>query len=495
MQVRIVVTRPEGTPLQGVELEVISTDTLLRQGPVYRTDNGGEVIATTTGPFFVKPRVTGDRHRVLVTTFGNAPCYDYVVDVDGNGTHTTIQAAWDEIKNTTGDKSVFLCPGDVGPLFVDADNGLDAVIHWVGQRNALIKGTFTNPNGYRDISSSGEDNKRFIFEGVTFDEYNPGSSYAIKRDEVTYTRDLELLNVACKGPVKNHGPIRARGCSFEGTNIAHAYDGDGNIHSSWFWNNVFDGSIRPGSEEYFHHNTTVSGVACVGNIGVHGTSGGDVHFDGHIFRSGTSFAYIKYFEIGASSSISIKNSEAVTDLHQSAGVAAVHINSGYSFDGTSAQITNNKWECGALPGLLIESGDVNELIYEGNSHGNTAPGYVAVQTAGAGFCTQSTFGPNSPADLVYNVAGSGNIFYPGASIGIPGSGVGGASTSEPFVTIGNPTTLSAERSLAAGTGLALVDGGPNAAVTLSVQDIFVKKPLVVYISFVNAPETGITISP
>lgn len=74
--------------MQGVEVEFISTLTGGRVDDVKITNSGGEVTADVSGPFFVRARVTGERHRVLVTNFGNFACYDFVVDPDGMGTHT-----------------------------------------------------------------------------------------------------------------------------------------------------------------------------------------------------------------------------------------------------------------------------------------------------------------------------------------------------------------------------------------------------------------------
>ena len=42
---------------------------------------------------------------------------------------------------------------------------------------------------------------------------------------------------------------------------------------------------------------------------------------------------------------------------------------------------------------------------------------------------------------------------------------------EPYVTIGNPATLSAERALTAGSNLVLTDGGANSTVTLNLNTI------------------------
>jgi hypothetical protein len=92
MNVRAVVTRPDGSPMQGVKVEFVSTDTLGILDLV-KTDNGGEAIADVSGPFFVRARVTGDRHRILVTNLSNYMNADYVVDSNGFGTHTALYGA------------------------------------------------------------------------------------------------------------------------------------------------------------------------------------------------------------------------------------------------------------------------------------------------------------------------------------------------------------------------------------------------------------------
>jgi hypothetical protein len=117
MNVRAVVTRPDGSPIIGAKVEFLSTVTKKLLDTVKTTDKGGAVIGNPAGAFFVRARVTGERHRVLVTNFGNSPCYDYVIDADGNGTHTTVRLAMAailaEMEAAPGvTRSMWLCGDD-----------------------------------------------------------------------------------------------------------------------------------------------------------------------------------------------------------------------------------------------------------------------------------------------------------------------------------------------------------------------------------------------
>ena len=68
MDFRIVATRPNGVPIQGALVDIISTVDGTRIGDVLKTDNFGQVIATgIDGPFFPRLRLSGTQHNVQVT--------------------------------------------------------------------------------------------------------------------------------------------------------------------------------------------------------------------------------------------------------------------------------------------------------------------------------------------------------------------------------------------------------------------------------------------
>jgi len=70
----------------------------------------------------------------------------------------------------------------------------------------------------------------------------------------------------------------------------------------------------------------------------------------------------------------------------------------------------------------------------------------------------------------YIVAGNNVTVATGSNGSITVSAPNLASSTAAFVTIGNDSTLTNERALAAGTGLNLVDGGSNSSVTLGIND-------------------------
>jgi hypothetical protein len=70
----------------------------------------------------------------------------------------------------------------------------------------------------------------------------------------------------------------------------------------------------------------------------------------------------------------------------------------------------------------------------------------------------------------YLIAGSNVTIFTGSSGAVTISAPNLAPSTSAFVTIGNDSSLTAERSLTAGTGLSLTDGGANSTVTLGIND-------------------------
>ena len=104
--------------------------------------------------------------------------------------------------------------------------------------------------------------------------------------------------------------------------------------------------------------------------------------------------------------------------------------------------------------------------------GSIFGGAITAATAGGitGSITQTTVGTpfiTAPAGNAITVStGSNGQVILSASI----SGGSGAPTTSAYVTIGSDASLSAERSLTAGTGLSLSDGGANSTVTLAINN-------------------------
>ena len=93
--------------------------------------------------------------------------------------------------------------------------------------------------------------------------------------------------------------------------------------------------------------------------------------------------------------------------------------------------------------------------------------YLEVTNGISGSLTKLTNGTS------YIIAGNyiSVVSQSNGSITISGTGV--APLSSQYVTIGNDSTLTNERSLTAGTGLLLTDGGANSTVTLEINDSIV----------------------
>jgi hypothetical protein len=125
-------------------------------------------------------------------------------------------------------------------------------------------------------------------------------------------------------------------------------------------------------------------------------------------------------------------------------------------------------------------------VYFADMDGSAGPDNVIIMGnsislyGSTGVGTAIRLGPNARncrVDNVYRGFGSA-IPFVDATGGTSGAGSGGAGAdpavvatlkAEPFVTIGNPSTLGQERALTPGIGITLVDGGPNGLVTLASQ--------------------------
>lgn len=171
--VHAVITRPDGSPLIGVKVDFLSTVTKARLDTTKTTNQGGEVTANVAGPFFVRARVTGERHRVLVTKSGNAPCYDYVVDAGGMGTHTTLDGAagaWAAVvaSGTGQDRSIWLC-GDVTLTTTLSLTGLqnqNVVIAGPGASYAGAHTTLTGAAGSDIFINNSGGSSRILIQGL-----------------------------------------------------------------------------------------------------------------------------------------------------------------------------------------------------------------------------------------------------------------------------------------------------------------------------------------
>lgn len=126
--------------------------------------------------------------------------------------------------------------------------------------------------------------------------------------------------------------------------------------------------------------------------------------------------------------------------------------------------------------------DADDIMITGNRYYGTAAGcsFAVLATAtstavnGVNIVGNLLHGPGSGTaiavqDVLFTNVKLDNLYW-GWTTSVSGAPAGSTPVydNEPFVTVGNPSTLTAERALTAGSGLAGVDGGANAAYTLSL---------------------------
>jgi hypothetical protein len=147
-------------------------------------------------------------------------------------------------------------------------------------------------------------------------------------------------------------------------------------------------------------------------------------------------------------------------LYTVPGLAAVLA---VSNDAGSTFIRNLTEIDGPLPGGMttvpyvdLSSGIVAAV---GGSDGTFTPAALGVFAGSGAHGKVSVFSNNSSggAGNVLTADGAGNATWQ----------AGGASSAEPYVTIGNTASLTAERALTAGTGISIVDNGANSTVVIN----------------------------
>jgi hypothetical protein len=212
-------------------------------------------------------------------------------------------------------------------------------------------------------------------------------------------------------------------------------------------------------------------------------------------RALTSGTGISITDGGANSTVTLAiNNSVVATISGSTFTGVTNHNAGLS--GSLTKLTNGSSYLIADNNISIVTGSTGAVTIS-----NTATGaaYVAGSDTQVQFNDGGTFGANS--GLTYNkTTGALTGTYVVASTGFSGSltrltngssylvagsnvtvatGSSGqvtiaapnlASSTSAFVTIGNDSTLSNERSLTSGTGITITDGGANSNVTVAIND-------------------------
>ena len=377
------------------------------------------------------------------------PLYDYIVDgawadtglaegtvintYTGTKIYSTIQGAWDHVKTTAGDRSIFCCRGDLGPLAIANADVLDQgkiSIEGPMDGGAEIIGTVTQNNGYVNTSDGAVQNMKVLyFRNITFAPYLDIQTYSAVSKTTTNGQHHYFDDCRFEAQFKwTEGHIVMTGDWF-GTptnESAHDYHVDllGNDHLTYFFSCIFNGTVRPGNEPFFL-SCTHEGMTSTSKIAFDASASyNDIIVLGHVFRAAAGGAYYCLFKIGANTRVYIDGCEDYVGLSAS-GTAAVWVTSTYDSDAGTIHICGNHFiVTSTLPALLLESADSNGVIFSGNDFTPNLQhiDYIAAKTSGAGQSDHSVFGPNAPANVKYEITGHGNLFIPVESaVGSSGS--------------------------------------------------------------------------
>lgn len=179
-QAKIVVnvTDKHGNPLIGMEVELVDTNafTPANHDPIEHivdiktTDISGTATFTGLTPsmYYARPRITRPDIRIqtMMASGIGILCYSAVVDPNGRGTHTTIQAAITALG--TGGGTVLICAGTYQENLTIAGNTKDLWLTGISRNCVTIQGTAASPTITVDADGAGAlDN--FRLEHLTID--------------------------------------------------------------------------------------------------------------------------------------------------------------------------------------------------------------------------------------------------------------------------------------------------------------------------------------
>jgi hypothetical protein len=495
---KVVAVDETNHPQARVNIYAVSLNNYPTISAIVEANEAGEAVFTgLDGPHFfwaqeirtsttVGERTYSGKLHVQVVSLNNAPCYDFVVDQDGMGTHTTIQSALNDAGALPANTStaIFICPGTYDEE-LDTNSVVNGslILQGAGQGSVIVRpvsvaGSKVGPV-LNIVTQVGGENA-VVIDGISFDGsflsgVNPitlagGGAVRVKlsrcliRGKTTGGRGIDPGNSATIGWDLSQVNFQV------GTGV-HATNSLASMHLEHC---VFE-AVSCDIGIHYDNSQFLSVVnclfSCTGGTGIEIVSNSRfISIIGCKFWNETTG--IKFFTALSTSPSHVTitgnvfyDQATAIDYSAITASAEMHTITGNTFERLVSGDIGIRCHAALLQNSTISSNVFgNYLPGFDYTTGNEINGITAVQAQSAN------------TQIVHNTTSNPTpIIEWGIGHGVSSGGSGGpgmaASSTEPFVTIGNPIGLAAERALVATVPLNLLDTGPDGSAILSHRNL------------------------
>ena len=236
---RVAITNERNQPLAGVTIEAVSLNSFPTISATANTGNNGTAqFSGLSGPHWFAPRVrrtsgnVGERTytgqvKIQIVALGESICFDYVVDPDGMGTHTTLAGAVAAAITAGTDKSIWICDSltesniDVGGMgsaqniyFMSSDRNIVSITANSGEDIFVQDSTGGNSSGGLHFHSVGfipdNANSKSIYQVNTgsevtiieFEQCKISGGYFLRQNGLESLGGINLKIRNCDGSAK-----------------------------------------------------------------------------------------------------------------------------------------------------------------------------------------------------------------------------------------------------------------------------------------------------
>lgn len=410
---------------------------------------------------------------------------------------STVQGAWNTAKGESGERVIWICPGDAGGLSVTGDNGHSSgvVFQGAGVASSIAASSvsFSHTAGTRTLT--------FIDLGIG--ATNTGTITCTET-----TGSSILLNftrcVIGGGATPTFTSSSSTSCSFTACTFPknsaganYSLDIKGLGTNCVIRDCTFGDQMRVGSETYLHDTIHNLGTHAIGII----AEDRDLNVQGARFRGSGSFTYYMTFGTGTpADSLHVQGCRGTIGA-----TAAIKVTTSPAEGGNHHQVSGNNWGC-AL-GLDATGVSVTRFSYTNNAHSTSAPsaafsyargefhecefsgngpglGYVTEESGSVGNRIDGTqTGAGAPSHTANEGVSyfdrTNNVMYVntstrfGTTWTVHGASGGGpaAPYDAQYVTLAADADLTVERVLTSANGIDVIDGGAGSTVTLRATRI------------------------